>query len=226
MTPLFNTNPKGNLAIEPELEARVAHSIQGADAAHDLAHIRRVVKAAREICREEGGDFNVVIPAAWLHDLVSVPKSSSDRSQASRLSAAAAQELLRQLAYPEELLAGIGHAIEAHSFSAALEPRTVEARIVQDADRLDALGAIGLARCFATAGAIGSSLYHEADPFARTRPLDDRQWAVDHVPNKLLKVAETMRTATGRRLARERAVFIQSFLSQLATEITDETQPT
>jgi uncharacterized protein len=193
------------------------------DSAHDLSHIRRVVKAAREICEREGGALEIVIPAAWLHDLVAVPKSSPERARASRLSAEAALGLLRELEYPAEWHAPIAHAIAAHSFSAGLEPETLEARIVQDADRLDALGAIGLARCFATAGAMGTALYCEADPFAVGRELNDGRWAIDHLPKKLLRIADTMKTATGASLARERVEYLRAFLRQLARELPDVT---
>jgi uncharacterized protein len=194
------------------------------DSAHDLSHIRRVVKAARAIAKREGGALEIVIPAAWLHDLVAVPKSSPDRARASRLSAEAGVVLLRELEYPTEWHAPIAHAIAAHSFSAGLEPETLEARIVQDADRLDALGAIGLARCFATAGAMGTALYCESDPFAAGRELDDGRWAIDHLPKKLLRIADTMKTATGASLARERVEFVRTFLRQLARELPDGTR--
>jgi uncharacterized protein len=179
------------------------------DSAHDQSHVRRVVKAAREIAEQEGGALEVVIPAAWLHDLVAVPKSSPDRARASRLSAEAALGMLRELEYPAEWHAPIAHAIAAHSFSAGLEPET--------------LGAIGLARCFATAGAMGTALYCEADPFAAGRELNDGRWAIDHLPKKLLRIADSMKTATGARLARERVEFLHSFLRQLARELPDGT---
>src|ERR1700678_1644157 len=145
------------LRIQEQMTASAADS----DSAHDLSHIRRVVKTARDIAQREGGALEIVVPAAWLHDFVVVPKSSQDRARASRLSADAANALLREMGYPSEWLAPIAHAIAAHSFSAGIEPETLEARIVQDADRLDALGAIGLARCFATAGAMGTAIYCE-----------------------------------------------------------------
>jgi uncharacterized protein len=216
--------------FERRIQERVAAPVVQFDSAHDLSHIRRVVRAAKDIARREGGALEVVIPAAWLHDLVVVPKSSPDRGRASQLSAEAAIALLREIEYPEKWLAPIAHAIAAHSFSAGIEPETLEARIVQDADRLDALGAIGLARCFATAGALGTALYCETDPFAAARDLDDRRWALDHLPKKLLRVADSMRTVVGASLARERAEFLRSFLRELARELPevpggDESQP-
>ena len=134
------------------------------DAAHDLAHVRRVVAWAGRLGREEGADPDVVLPAAWLHDCVALAKDHPARRTASRLAAERAAAWLRSRGEPEARVAAVAHAVEAHSFSAGVEPRTVEAAVVQDADRLDALGAVGVARLYATAGALGSALVHPADP--------------------------------------------------------------
>ena len=193
-----------------------------ADAAHDLAHVRRVVAWAIRLAREENADLAVVVPAAWLHDGVSVPKDSPDRARASRLAAEAAVAWLRREGYPPQHLGAIAHVIEAHSFSAGIAPRTAEARVVQDADRLDALGAIGIARLYATAGAMGSALVHPDDPAPSdppTRDLDDRRWATDHFAAKLFTLPSMMQTAAGRREAERRAAFMRDFLSRLAGEI-------
>jgi uncharacterized protein len=201
--------------------ALVAHLRRQAapDAAHDLAHILRVLKTARRIAEEEGAHDPIVLTAAaLLHDLVALPKNHPDRAQSSRLAAAAATELLQGLGFPEARLGAVAHAIEAHSFTAHIEPRTPEARALQDADRLDALGAIGLARCFAVSGALGRSLVDTEDPLAEHRPLDDGRWALDHVQVKLLRLPGLMRTAAGRRIGAERAAFVEAFMRRMATE--------
>ncbi len=192
-----------------------------ADAAHDLAHVRRVVTWARRLGQEEGADLAVVVPAAWLHDGVSLPKDHPDRARASRLAAEAAHAWLRQQGFPEDPLPAVAHAIEAHSFSAGVAPQTVEARVVQDADRLDALGAIGIARLYATAGALGSALVHPDDPVPAeppTRPLDDVRWATDHFAVKLFRLPATMQTAAGRAEAERRVAVMRDFLGHLADE--------
>lgn len=189
------------------------------DAAHDLAHLLRVLATARAIAAEEGAhDACVLTAAALLHDLVALPKNHPDRAQSSRLAAAAATEVLKGLGFPEARLGAVAHAIEAHSFTANIEPRTPEARALQDADRLDALGAIGLARCFAVSGALGRSLVEPEDPLAEHRPLDDGRWALDHVQVKLLRLPELMRTAAGRRIGAERAAFVEAFMRRMAAE--------
>src|SRR5689334_22695757 len=129
----------------PAWEAQFAQFIQRgapADAAHDLEHIRRVVTNARTLAVQAPADLAVVLPAAWLHDCVNVAKGSPLRSQASVLAGRAAVQFLETIGYPAQHLPAIQHAIEAHSFSANITPQTREAQVVQDADRLDALGAV------------------------------------------------------------------------------------
>lgn len=191
----------------------------GDDPAHDVAHFKRVVAAARKIAQQESARLEVVIPAAWLHDLVNVPKNDPRRAQASRLSAAAATDYLASIDYPSEFFADIAHAIEAHSYSAQIEARTLEARIVQDADRLDGLGAIGIARCFSVGALLKRRFYDPADPFGRDRPWDDQVQSLDHFEVKLFKVVETLQTAAGRAEGQSRARFMRGYLKQLETEV-------
>ena len=202
-----------------------ARETMAGDAAHDAAHVRRVVASARRLGALEGADLAVVVPAAWLHDCVTVPKDSPHRPRASRLAAERAAAWLRAEGFPEALVPAVAHAVEAHSFSAGVAPETPEARVVQDADRLDALGAIGVARLFATAGAMGSALTHPDDPFADPpegggpgRDLDDRRWALDHVWTKLLRLPATMQTASGREEAERRAETLRQFVRDLRRE--------
>lgn len=204
---------------ESLFEQRLKETDPGNDPAHDVAHFRRVVKTAKRITEEEGARLEVVIPAAWLHDLVNVPKNDPRRADASRLSAKAALQFLREIDYPAEHYEGIAHAIEAHSFSAGIEPRTIEAKVVQDADRLDGLGAIGIARCFAVAGLLKRSLYHVDDPLGKNRPLSDLEFTIDHFYVKLFKTAETLQTHAGRAEGARRAQYMREFLEELVREI-------
>jgi len=189
------------------------------DPGHGVAHLRRVVATALQLAQVEGARLEVVFPAAWLHDCVNVPKDSPDRPGASRIAAEHAVRFLRNAGYAPEFLDGIAHAIEAHSYSAGIAPRTIEARVVQDADRLDALGAIGLARCIAVGAVLGRPLYEPKDPFCERRQPDDRGASVDHFYTKLLKLAATMQTEAGRREAARRTGFLESFLRQLRSEV-------
>ena len=206
---------------ECDYEAALAVLWQGqSDAAHDLAHLRRVWGNCERIARAEGGaDMVVLMAGAYLHDLVNLPKDAPNRREASRLSAEAAVAWLRGTEFPAAKLEAVAHAIAAHSFSAGIAPETHEARILQDADRLEALGAIGLARLFAVAGQMGAQLYDPADPLAQRRALDDKAFALDHLEVKLFPLVETMQTATGREIAEERAEWVAAFRSRLLREI-------
>lgn len=201
-------------------------AVTGGDAAHDAAHVERVVANAQALATVEHARREVVLPAAWLHDCATVPKDSPQRAAASRLAAAQAVAWLREWDYPAEFLPGIAHAIEAHSFSAGIAPGTIEARVVQDADRLDALGAVGLARCLMLGGALGRPLYAAEDPWCEERPADDRAACVDHFHTKLLQLEGAMQTAAGRAEARRRTAFLRCFLAQLQREAGPEPMST
>lgn len=221
-------------ALELRLRVHLTERLskEGAcDPAHDLLHLERVVATAKRIAAAEGADLGVVIPAAWLHDYVVVPKDDPRRDQASRLAAAEACAYLVSIGYPsspaqgdnaarrEAMLDAIGHAIEAHSFSANIAPRTLEAKVVQDADRLDGIGAIGIARCFACAGTMNRPFYSPADPFCSSREPDDALFTIDHFYRKLFKTAASMQTEAGRKEAERRVEVMRRFLGELGEEI-------
>jgi uncharacterized protein len=189
------------------------------DESHGVEHVRRVVRTARSIGAAEGAEIQVVVPAAWLHDCVAVEKNSSERSRASTLAADAARVFLAESGYPAKYLDAIHHAIRAHSFSAGIPPETIEAKVVQDADRLDALGAIGLARCLMVGERLGRPLYDPADPFCQRRKPEDFHSTLDHFYTKLLTLPSTMQTAVGAEEAERRVGFLRAFLTQLDSEL-------
>jgi uncharacterized protein len=208
-------------AWRPRLAQLAAQAVadQGPDGAHDLNHFERVWRNAQALLAQyDQADRLVVLAACYLHDLVNVPKDDPRRSSASRLSAGLARERLAALGFPADKLAGVAHAIEAHSFSAAVPATTLEARIVQDADRLDGLGAVGLARMFYIAGRMGSALAHGSDPLALDRPLDDKAYSLDHIDAKLARLPGMMQTDAGRRLAEARLATLTAFRSAFAAE--------
>jgi uncharacterized protein len=204
---------------EARFAALLAEDETERDAAHDEGHVRRVVANARSLAETEGADLAVVLPAAWLHDCVAIAKTSPQRSCASRLAAQRAGELLRAAAYPAQHIPAVEHAIAAHSFSARVLPQTLEAKVVQDADRLDALGAVGIARTLMLGGANGTPFYKFSEPFPVTRTADDRTSVIDHFFTKLLMLGATMQTAAGRAAAQRRTRFLRQFLAQLGSEI-------
>lgn len=192
-----------------------------ADAAHDATHFRRVWQTAQQIRAGESADELVILAACYFHDIVSLPKNHPQRQQASRMAARKALDILATdfPDFPARCYAGIEHAIEAHSFSAGIPAQTPEAKIVQDADRLEALGAIGLARVFAVSGALGVALFDGNDPFADERDLNDKKYALDHFRTKLLSLPQTMQTEKGRELARHNADYLVQFMAKLSAEL-------
>lgn len=191
----------------------------GSDGAHDLSHIERVVACAEKLARREGADLDIVLPAAWLHDVVLIDKRDPRRKQASTLSADKAIELLRDAGYPEALLPAIHHAIASHSWSAGIATETLEAKVVQDADRLDALGAIGLSRCLMLGGQWGRDLYHVEDPMAQDRELDDNLYNFDHLFTKLQHLPGQLGTDAGREEGQRRWAWMQGYVDQLMEEL-------
>ncbi|MDR0242759.1 MAG: HD domain-containing protein [Burkholderia sp.] len=194
------------------------HDADG-DGAHDTSHLQRVWKNAAAIHAEEGGDAEVLFAATLLHDCVAVEKDSPLRAQASRLSAEKARRVLTSLDWPDAKIDAVAHAVEAHSYSACIAPKTLEAKVLQDADRLDAIGMVGVARCFYVAGRMGGALYDPADPHAANRALDDTRFAIDHFRTKLLKLATGFQTVTGTRMAIVRRDRLQRFLDAFSDEI-------
>ena len=207
---------------------RISEVQMAQDPAHDIAHLDRVWANAHRIARDENkqdasrANLRVLIAGAYLHDLVNLPKDHPERETASRLSADKSAPLLRDLGYSAGEIAAAQHVIEAHSFSAGLPANSLEALVLRDADRLDALGAVGIARTFMVAGTIDRPLCDPDDPFAANRPLDDQIWSIDHWHLKLLKLPGDMATDKGRSIARKRARLMLAYLRQLAKEMDTE----
>lgn len=209
---------KDLIQLEAQCKEFVLASM-ASDSAHDLAHIERVVKQAKQLGEAEQAEMSIVLAAAWLHDLVNYPKNHPKRSQASFDSASQSESFLKEIGFACEQVSAIQHAIVTHSFSAQVTPRTLEAKVVQDADRLDALGAIGIARCMMVGGQLDRTLYSIVDPFCDEREPDDMVFTIDHFYQKLLRLECTFQTDSGRQEANRRTLFMRQFITQLKTEI-------
>lgn len=205
-------------ALTPLLE-ETARARCTDDPAHDWLHVRRVVANARRIAEAEGADAAVCTTAALLHELFNHPKGHPESHRSGELCAEHARTLLREHGAPDDLVEAVGYAIAVHPFSLGVTPTTLEARVLQDADRLDAIGAIGLARCFATCASMRRPFYEEGDPFCERRAPDDKLWGIDHVYKKLLKLRDGMHTATARAMAARRNDVIERFMEELREEI-------
>ncbi len=191
------------------------------DLAHGWEHVGRVYTLARSIAERERGDAFIVGMAALLHDLGRTALHAETQHHAD-LSVSLATTLLREHQVPQEQQEAILHAIIAHSFSRGVKPRTLEARIVRDADRLDGLGAIGILR-WAITGAVRRTpetrSYHPQDPLGEQHLLDDQHYMLDHFASKLLKLEATMQTETGRVLAQQRTTFMRTYLDEFKREL-------
>ncbi len=189
------------------------------DGAHDLSHLERVWSAALILSADHPeADMQVVQAACYLHDLVNLPKNHPERGQASRMAARQACAALAAAGFPAGKLPLVEHAIEAHSYSAGIAAQTIEAKIVQDADRLDALGAVGLARMFYVGGRLSRALAHPSDPLGRHRELDDSRYTLDHIETKLAHLPGTMQTIAGRRLGQARLDWLRQFRDTFVLE--------
>lgn len=189
------------------------------DSAHDFNHIMRVYKNAQKLCKKEKADEKLVLTAVLLHDIVSYPKSDPRSKMSSIHSAKKAKKILDKFDFPEEEIQIICDAIRDHSFSRGKTPETLEGKILQDADRLDAIGAIGIARVFAVSGSEKRSFYNQDDPFCKTRLPDDKTWTLDHFFQKLLKLDSLMNTKSAKIEAKRRTKILKKFLLDLNQEI-------
>lgn len=196
-------------------------SWQHDDKAHDVAHLKRVWQTAQRIMQSTPADALVVMAGCYFHDIVNLAKNHPQRHLASAQAAVETRRILQQVFpdFPSDKIDAVAHAVHAHSFSAAVVAETIEAKIVQDADRLESLGAIGLARVFYVSGALGRALFDSSDPLGRERPLDDAQWALDHFQKKLLTLPDTMQTVEGKRLAQYNADFLVTYMAKLCAEL-------
>ncbi|MTH95491.1 HD domain-containing protein [Roseibium sp. RKSG952] len=210
-----------NRSIDGTIRAIAEREMQTVDPAHGFDHVRRVVDTATQIAVAEEAEVSVVRAAAWMHDLVTLPKDNPLSHTSSVMSAKAAAGILSDLGLSLLFVGSVAHAIEAHSFSAGIEPETLEARILRDADRIDALGAIGIARCFAVSGSIGRPLFHPDDPLAKERSANPSAWCLDTFPSKIFPRIEGVTTETGRMIAEGRLQYMKEFMTRVGDELND-----
>lgn len=190
------------------------------DASHDVSHFIRVANTAKKIASyEENVDLDVVLAASYFHDIITLPKNHPECHLSSRYSAVKAKEILFQLEFPDEKIDEVQHAIESHSFSAKINPETIEARIVQDADRMESLGTLGIMRTFYVSGRLQRYPFDANDLFAKNRPLDDKMFGLDHFYCKLFKLPSLLNTHGGKQISIKRTLFLEYFVSELEKDV-------
>jgi uncharacterized protein len=200
------------------LQQEVSHKMLG-DSAHDFNHIMRVYENAKKICKKENANQKLVLSAVLLHDIVSYPKSDKRSKMSSVKSAQESKKILTKFHFTAKEIEIISDAIRDHSFSRRRIPKTLEGKILQDADRLDAIGAIGIARVFTVGGYEKRTIYNNCDPFCKNRAPDDKHWTLDHFYRKLLQIESLMNTKSGKIEATKRTKILKIFLNQLKQEI-------
>lgn len=208
-----------------ELWNLIEADVPRGDLAHDRNHLGRVYSWSLRLVDEVDADPDLAGASALVHDLIDVPKESSERATAGERSATAAIPLLDRAGYEADEIDQIAEAVRTSSWSRGLEPTSALGRVLQDADRLDAIGAIGIARTLTTAQAMvgrGNSLqlYDRNDPLAaRGRDADDRSYAIDHFPIKLLGLAAGMHLPAARAEAARRHQIMVAFLAEFDREV-------
>jgi len=200
----FISDPKSIKLIERTRE--YARHFFEREGTHGFSHVERVFNLCMHIGKEEGADLEVLALAALLHDVARPLESAGKVEDHAAEGARIARHFLRSIGYPVEKVEEVAHAIEAHRFSRGPEPETLEARILSDADKLDAIGAVGIARVFMYSGEHG-------------RSIED---SLAHFEEKILKLKDLMYTETARRIAEERHRFTAEFIERIRREIEGE----
>jgi uncharacterized protein len=196
------------------------NKIPSTDPSHDINHTFRVLSLAEKICITENADIDIVTASAIFHDVINYPKNHPDRLKSPAESAAFAKKVLTTVpSFPQHKIDKVCEAIELCSFTKGLTPNFLEAKILQDADSLEALGAIAIMRTFSSAGQMNRTFYETTDPFCEHRHPDDSQFAIDLFFTRLLVVQERLHTQTAKQLASKRIEFLKIFLDELKYEL-------
>ena len=206
------------MCVLDHLKKEVKNIMQN-DIAHDFQHVMRVYKNAEKLCKYEKASEKLVLSAVLLHDIISYPKSDKRSKFSSLHSAKKSKQILKKYDFSDPEILIISDAIRDHSFSQNVIPQTLEGKILQDSDRLDAIGAIGIARVFATGGSLNRPFYNLDDPFCKIRIPNDKSWTLDHFFQKLLKLESQMNTKSGKFEAKKRTKILKLFLNQLKEEL-------
>ena len=197
----------------------------GADPIHAFDHVERVYRVAERLAREEGADIEIVRAAALLHDAEGTTPGHESRATHHHASADFAAQVLAGEGWPQERIAAVQHCIRAHRFRGGEPPQTIEARILFDADKLDVLGAVGIARAIGYAALAGQPAYAEpSDSFrlsGQAQPGEPHS-AYHEYLFKLSRIKERLHTATARRMAAERDRYLMEFFTRIAQEMQGE----
>ncbi len=210
---------KSMLTVE---EARELY--RGAESGHDFDHVLRVLALAERLARAEGADLGIVHTAALLHDIARADEDEARGDDHAQMAAERARAILLARGMAPAKVDAVAHAIAAHRFRSSAPPQTLEAKVLFDADKLDSIGAIGIARAFAISGALNQRLWSEvpSDAVATRNQRNADHTAVAEFVVKLSIVRERVHTQTARRIAEERHAFMTTFFERLEQEVKGE----
>lgn len=197
--------------------------------AHNLDHIMRVYNLCLKLSKyEKDVDMEVLIPAALLHD---ISRADEDRDETRRtdhamLGSIVAESILKNINYPEIKIDRIKHCIETHRFRSTTSPETIEAKILFDADKIDSLGAVGIARSYVFAGQFGQdisdlSLDGNENKMAQNNPVNDvkKHTALKEYHYKFKNIPDKLYTENGKEIAKKRLKFMDCYFEQLESEL-------
>ena len=194
-----------------------------AGGSHDWEHTLRVRNLCLRIGEEEKADMEILTAAALLHDIGRVQQDSANGAVChAEVGAMLAERLLRELQFPEKKIADVVHCIESHRFRGRAKPRTKEAKILFDSDKLDAIGAVGIGRTFLFAGEVGARLHNKDADIDKTRPYSSEDTAYREYMLKLRHIKDRLLTDEGRRIAEARHAFMVGFFERLNKEVDGE----
>ena len=210
-----------NSNLKEKLFLIAAEKITG-DPSHDFEHIRRVTNLAEKIGASVFADLDIVIPAALFHDVIVYAKDDPRSKNETEESALEAEKILYEIEdYPKEKISQVKICVEQCSFSKGIMPDLLEAKVLQDADRLEATGAISIMRTFTSGGQMNRNLYNPKDPFRESTEPENFTFSLDLFYKRLLLVEATMHTDLARIIAKRRTEFLKSFLNEFREELTE-----
>lgn len=203
-----------------KLRGAVHLRFQGAKGSHDWEHTQRVLALALHLARVEGAEVDIVRCAALLHDIArSEEDLSNGKIDHAIRGAELAAGILTDLGGLPDFVRRVGHCIATHRFRGSLAPETLEAKVLFDADKLDAIGAVGIGRAFLFAGEVGAKLHNPGIKVEDTQPYTEEDTAYREFQVKLRKVKDRVLTLEGRRLAQARHEFMTAFFERLNQEV-------
>lgn len=200
------------------IEDAAHHYFGDVTPAHDWFHVQRVYATAETLARAEGAALDAVRVATLLHDIGRAREDDGAIDDHAAWGAREAAVILREFGYGEDFIDTVTHCIRSHRYSTSPEPGTIEAKVLSDADNLDALGATGIARAFTYGGEHGTPI---ADPDLPAADADAAEGptTLTHLETKILRLKDRMYTASGRDLAEGRHRFVAAFMERFTAEM-------